>query len=223
MPNRLRPRPGVVPPQPDILRASVAYYDAHAERFRDETAELDLEHAFARFLPRIPPGGAILDAGCGAGRDAHRLAARGYAVEAFDPSPAMVRLARAHAGVPVRCTSFEAMDYAPRFHGVFANASLLHLRPDAWPAALAAVAAALVPGGVLYAGLKHGDGEWFKDGLYFRAWDETALARVFAPPCPLRLDATWTTPDLRPGRGDERWLHLLATASDTDAVSGEKL
>jgi SAM-dependent methyltransferase len=194
----------------EALRAAVAYYDAHAGEFQAQTADLDLEHVFARFLPHLPPGGAILEAGCGAGRDARRLAARGYRVEAFDASPAMVRLARAHAGVPVRVLDFTAMDYPPRFHGVFANASLLHLPPAALPGALEAVARALVPGGVLYAGLKHGSGHWTRQGLPFWAHDEAALAALLAPPGPLRLVETWTTPDLRPGRENQTWLHCIA-------------
>lgn len=202
--------PAPEPTPAEALRAAVAYYDAHAEAFHAQTADLDLEHVYARFLPLVPPGGAILDAGCGAGRDARRLAARGYRVEAFDASPAMVRLARAHAGVPVRVLDFASMDYPPRFHGVLANASLLHLPPTALPGALAGVARALRPGGVLCAGLKRGSGHWLRQGLPFWAHDEAALAALLAPPCPLRLLETWTSPDLRPGRAGEVWLHCLA-------------
>lgn len=201
--------PGPTPAQ--ALDACVAYYEAHAEQFQAETTDLDLEHVFARFLPHIPPGGAILEAGCGAGRDARHMALRGYRVEAFDASPAMVRLARAHAGVPVRLLDFAAMDYPPRFHGVYANASLLHLPPAALPGVFQAVARALVPGGVLYAGLKLGRGHWLRRGvLPFWGHDEASLAALLAPPCPLRPVETWTTPDLRPGREGQAWLHCIA-------------
>lgn len=55
-------------------------------------------------VARVPPGGRILDVGCGAGRTARWLAARGYAVDAIDASPAMVTVARAQ-GVPARVRS----------------------------------------------------------------------------------------------------------------------
>ncbi len=198
-------------PAPEAaLRDAVAYYEANAERFDAQTADLDLDHALRRFLPLLPPGGAVLDAGCGPGRDLARLAALGYGAEGFDPSPRMAALARERAGVPVRVLDFASMDYPPRFDGVFANASLLHVPPAGLDRAMRGIAAALAPGGALYLGLKHGSGSWLRDGLYFRAMDEAALRALFAGPYGLTLHEVWTTPDLRPGRGAERWLHCTA-------------
>lgn len=208
-PRNIAPAPADPAPRA-VLEDAVAYYEARAERFMEQTADIDLGHAFARFLPLLPPGGAVLDAGCGPGRDLARLAALGYRAEGFDPSGRMAALARAAAGVPVRVLDFASMDYPPRFHGVFANASLLHVPPAGADLALANMAAALVPGGALFLGLKHGTGHWLRDGLYFRAMDEAALEKLFARHPALRPLDVWTVPDSRPGRGAERWLYCTA-------------
>jgi ubiquinone/menaquinone biosynthesis C-methylase UbiE len=70
-----------------------------------QTAGLDLEPLYQRFLRHVRPGGRILDAGCGPGRDALAFADRGYEVVAFDASEAMVRLARERVGPGPSCIS----------------------------------------------------------------------------------------------------------------------
>ncbi|NDZ99780.1 methyltransferase domain-containing protein, partial [Streptomyces sp. SID10116] len=45
------------------------------------------DHYHPLLLRNLPPGGrTALDVGCGTGRFARRLAARGYEVDALDPS-----------------------------------------------------------------------------------------------------------------------------------------
>jgi ubiquinone/menaquinone biosynthesis C-methylase UbiE len=51
---------------PDINQR---YYKTNAQAFYDSTVSVDMQSLYERFLPLIPSGGAILDAGCGAGRD----------------------------------------------------------------------------------------------------------------------------------------------------------
>lgn len=206
------PEPRSTPaPAPDPQSDTAAWYDENARQFFDQTVELPLAHAYEAFLPRLPRGGRILDAGCGSGRDTRRFLEMGYQVEAFDASARMVRLASKHTGLAVRRLRFDELDAEGEYDGVFANACLLHVSPAELPAVLARLAAALKPGGVLFASLKRGDGETMKDGiLYVRRHTETGLRRDAESTGLLSVERLWTTPDNRPGRGDERWLHLLA-------------
>jgi len=193
-----------------------AWYDDNARTFFEQTVDLDLGHAYAAFLPRLPRGGAILDAGCGSGRDARRFLELGYRVEAFDASAEMVRLAREHTGLPVRQLTFAQFDSPPAFDGVFANACLLHVAPDELPGVLARLAGALKPEGTLFASFKQGQGERFKDGrLYVALRSEDDVRRAVDSGTGLGVLKLWTTADTRPGREDERWLHLLAERENT--------
>ena len=63
---------------------SLGHYRQHAEAYAASTRHVDMAPLYARFLPHVPAGVRILDAGCGSGRDALAFLQRGYAVEAFD-------------------------------------------------------------------------------------------------------------------------------------------
>jgi hypothetical protein len=49
---------------------SNAFYDDHAEQYAADSAGIDLRALYDVFLPLVPPGGHLLDAGCGAGSTA---------------------------------------------------------------------------------------------------------------------------------------------------------
>src|ERR1700710_1289192 len=106
---------------------SISYYDRNAALFFADTAHADLSATHARFLAHVPPGGTILDAGCGAGRDALAFRTAGYAVTAIDGSAKMVELACAHSGLPVQHKRFEDIDWQDAFDGIWSCASLLHV------------------------------------------------------------------------------------------------
>ena len=56
---------------------SIDYYDTHAAAFFTETRDVDMEPLYARFLAYVQPGGRLLDAGCGSGRDTRAFLERG--------------------------------------------------------------------------------------------------------------------------------------------------
>ncbi|KDN74935.1 class I SAM-dependent methyltransferase [Streptomyces olindensis] len=68
-------------------------------------------HHHPAVLAAVPDGcGTALDAGCGDGLLARKLAARAVSVTGVDRSPEMIKLARAHAHVPGNVT-YVAADY----------------------------------------------------------------------------------------------------------------
>ncbi len=70
--------------------------DDYAAHLPDTRAEAALDLAMLdHFAATVRTGGgAVLDAGCGAGRMTRYLADQGCSVEGLDPSPAMVAAAR---------------------------------------------------------------------------------------------------------------------------------
>lgn len=69
---------------------TLQYYDRSAakEAARYESlAATRLDDVLARWVPR---GSSVLELGCGSGRDARKMAARGAFVTATDGSPAMI-------------------------------------------------------------------------------------------------------------------------------------
>ena len=192
-----------------MVADTVAYYEAHAADFARETLAVDMRPLYGPFLQRVPAGGAILDAGCGAGRDARAFAELGYRVTAFDAAPALVARAAATSGLAVVCRRFDAVDWVGCFDGVWACASLLHVRAVALPAVLGRLVRALVPGGVLYASFKYGQGERERGGRWFTDLDEAGVEALVDAVTGVRLELVWVTGDRRPGREVERWLNAL--------------
>ena len=75
------------------MAPDTAFYDQCAASYAAASHDMDLRPLYARFLPHVRPGGRILDAGCGSGRDALAFRQAGFRVEAFDASPQMARQA----------------------------------------------------------------------------------------------------------------------------------
>ena len=199
--------------------ASIAYYETHAPAFFGDTVALDLTPLYARFLEWLPAGSAILDAGCGSGRDTRAFLESGYTVTAFDASPTLARLASAHCGLPVPVLRVQELDRSARFDGIWACASLLHVPWRELPEVLRRLAVALKPGGVLYASFKYGSGEREHQGRRFTDLDAVGLASLLQAAPYFMILETWMTADRRPERAEERWLNLLLKAQTP--VSGD--
>jgi SAM-dependent methyltransferase len=191
------------------MSATIRHYDENARAFFDSTRDVDMTPLYERFLPWVPAGGAILDAGCGSGRDTLAFRERGYRVTAFDASPELARLAERHTGQAVHVLRFEELEWQEAFNGIWACASLLHVPEDQLPEALHRLTRALKPCGVVYASFKYGQGERLQGGRSFTDLDEERLARILAGNPDLAILGTWTTGDKRPGREEEVWLNTL--------------
>ena len=106
---------------------SLSFYDAHAKEYAALTVKADMSPAYDRFLAYLPAGAAILDAGCGSGRDSLCFMKKGYDVTMLDASGEMCKCAEALTGQKALCMGFHEIEFADRFDGIWACASLLHV------------------------------------------------------------------------------------------------
>jgi 2-polyprenyl-3-methyl-5-hydroxy-6-metoxy-1,4-benzoquinol methylase len=130
-------------------------YDALSHRYRaDDAGEGHYAGWLAGLRERLPPGGAVLDLGCGAGVPVARaLAADGFAVTGVDLS--QVQVERARRLIPgarfLRADATHVEFAAGSFDAVVCLYTLIHLPLDEQPALLGRVAGWLRPGGWLLA------------------------------------------------------------------------
>ena len=89
------------------MNQTLNYYNENAAAFCEGTLHADMSHLYGCFLQHVPPGGKILDLGCGSGRDSLSFLRKGYQVEALDGSSELCRMASEFIGKPVRCMDFE--------------------------------------------------------------------------------------------------------------------
>jgi SAM-dependent methyltransferase len=191
------------------------YYERHAAEYFEQTFKVDMSSVYSRFLVRIPEGGSILDAGCGSGRDAKAFVELGYTVSAMDASSRMAALARRATGLDVQVARFEELRWEGEFDGVWACASLVHLLPPGLALAVSRLAAALRPGGYLYASFPHGFGVRQGAERVFVQHNEATVRELVASEPLLRLEEHWITSDRRANREDRRWLNVLCKRSVT--------
>jgi SAM-dependent methyltransferase len=91
--------------------ATIAHYDRLARAFRDGTRDHDVSQNYAALLDAIwgDPPYAILDLGCGPGRDLRHFRALGHDAVGLDGSKEFVAMARASSGCEVLHQDFLAM------------------------------------------------------------------------------------------------------------------
>ena len=153
-------------PPPDIsqiTQRTLDYYERHAAQFFEGTRDHDVSQNIAALLDAIgsgPPPYAILDFGCGPGRDLQAFAALGHRAIGVDGSARFCAMARTFSGCEVLHQNFIELDLpAERFDGIFANATLFHVPGAALPQVLGRLHAALKPGGVLFSSNPRGHNE----------------------------------------------------------------
>ena len=159
-------------------RTTLAVYATEAARYESVSSSHAETAALTRFLDRLPEGGAILDLGCGPGHHAATMAARGFAVTAWDASDTFVGMARAK-GVGAERRTFDDLDAVDTFDGIWASFSLLHAPKSDFSHHLAAIATALRRPGHLHLGMKLGTGERRDTlGRFYAYYTEAELAEA---------------------------------------------
>lgn len=133
--------------------------EAYAQRFArlvESGHDIHGEAAFCAAL--LEPAARVLDAGCGTGRIAIRLAELGHRCTGVDVDPSMLAVARRDAPtqewLPGDLARLDALDLDPDFDLVLAAGNVIPLlAPGTEPDVVRQLAGALRPGGLLVTGM----------------------------------------------------------------------
>ena len=104
------------------------WYRENAEAFIANTGKVDMSAHYNSFLELVPSGGYVMDLGCGAGSASLYFTQNGYRVLAVDGCAEFCEHTRQRAGCEARNMRFDELDYTDTFDGIWACASLLHVR-----------------------------------------------------------------------------------------------
>ena len=184
-------------------------YNQHAKAYVDSTRDVEFSQTQERFLQYLEPGARILDFGCGSGRDTKYFRNRGFQVEAVDGSAEFVRIASEYTGINVRRMLFQDLDEVECYDGIWACSSILHLPCAELEVVLGKMARALRRRGIVYTSFKYGTEEGERSGRYFTNMTEAKMAGLLERIPVYDVEEMWVTFDVRPGRGDERWLNMI--------------
>jgi SAM-dependent methyltransferase len=188
------------------------FYEDHAVEYFSGTSGAQTQFVLDRFLSHLPANAAILDAGCGSGRDLKYFHSRGHCALGIDASTALVQMAAEYSGAPCEVVRIERISYEERFDGVWACASLLHLPRDAFRPALRSLNRALKRGGTLFMAVQEGQGEAIlPDGRLYVYYSEDDI-RTSLDAAGLAVNELWTTRNSAEAVHQPVWINVIATA-----------
>ena len=187
--------------------STIRYYNENARAYFDSTVALDMGKLYGPFLKHLRPGSKVLDAGCGSGRDSLFFKNQGFQVTAFDASKEMVKLASELLDQKVLLMSFEDLSLTEQYDGIWACASLLHVKKTKLSRVIAELAKHLKDGGVFYISFKYGREEYWKEGRYFNHLDEDTLKEILQEVPELRTEQLFISTDVRGYRSSDQWLN----------------
>ena len=185
------------------------YYNENAQSFASGTVSVEFTEMQDRFLEKLDPGAYILDFGCGAGRDTKYFLSQGYRVDAIDGSEQLCQIASDHTGIKVRQMLFQELEANEKYDGIWACASILHLPKKELKEVLKKMLTALKNDGWIYTSFKYGEFTGERNGRYFTDFTTDTFKDFLHDMHGLKIEEQWITGDVRPGRGEEKWLNLL--------------
>lgn len=188
---------------------TLKYYNENAQSFASGTVSVKFTEVQDKFLEKLNPDAYILDFGCGAGRDTKYFLSRGYQIDAIDGSEQLCRIASKYTGIKVRQMLFQELDEKEKYDGIWACASILHLPKKQLREVLKNMYAALKSKGWIYISFKYGEFEGERNGRYFTDFTTDTFKDFIHDMHGLKIEEQWITGDVRPGRGEEKWLNLL--------------
>ncbi|MCU6763170.1 tellurite resistance protein TehB [uncultured Roseburia sp.] len=191
------------------LDKTIRYYNENAKAFVRGTAEVEFEDMQRHFTDQLQNNALILDFGCGSGRDTKYFLEHGYKVTAIDGSEELCRLASEYTGIEVKQMLFQELNDVNFYDGIWACSSILHLKKTELEQVLNKMKQALKNNGIIYTSFKYGTFEGERNGRHFTDMTEEAFENMLKGVDGLAVEEKWITTDVRPGRGEERWLNLI--------------
>ena len=191
------------------MNTTINYYNLNAKNFIENTQNADMHLAQEKFLQLLPRSASILDFGCGSGRDTKYFLEKGDQVAAIDGSAELCRLAGNFTGIKVKEMLFQELDEIGVYDGIWACSSILHLPKQELLPVIQKMCIALKDNGVIYTSFKYSNFEGERNGRYFTDFMEDTFREFIKVIPELTVEDQWITLDVRPGRGEEKWLNLI--------------
>ncbi len=206
------------------LKATIAWYDQNAAKYAQTIDDHVNLGQLEDFRQAVAINGAVLDAGCGGGRDSGFLHRAGFKVTGLDLSQGLLDQAQQHYPGPTYIQgSFLQLPLAnDSFDGIWAHASLVHLETKADAVkAIAEFARVLKQGGILHLLVKAQTGDYdtavVNDKLaqhdrFFRYYTQAELANYLDKSgFEITQCEQYREIDRNPkGRPEVAWIYILA-------------
>ena len=186
------------------------YYNKNSEEYFNSTLNVDMTNTYKPFLKLVPKDGKILDLGCGSGRDSMNFMKLGYEVTSVDGAKELAKKASVLLGKEVIVSTFEELELKEKFHGIWACASLLHIKREDLKIVLNNLYNNLDDKGVFYMSFKYGEKEYVDDkNRYFNCFTDESIISFINENIKYNILGLYITED-KLGRVNEvKWVNLI--------------
>ena len=150
----------------DAKDVNMNYYEENAKEYIDRTINADLSSERDELIKLLPNNAKILDIGFGSGRDSLAFVNEGFKVTSIDNCDAFCRHGK-EIGLNVRSISIEDIDYDNEFDGIWACASLLHIKSNELLGVFNKIYKAMKYKGRFYCSFKYGEFEGIRENRYY--------------------------------------------------------
>jgi hypothetical protein len=123
-------------------------------------------------------------------------------------------MASEYTGIQVKQMLFQELDAHEKYNGIWACSSILHLPKQELRIVLEKMSTALKKNGVIYTSFKYSEFEGERNGRYFTDFTIDTFTEFMQEIDKLKIEDHWITSDVRPGRGEEKWLNLILRKLD---------
>ena len=149
------------------MQNTIDYYEQNSQTFIEGTLNVDFAEIQNAFLELLPEKAFILDFGCGSGRDTKYFLNRGYSVDAIDGTLELCKAASEYTGINIKHMYFHELNECEKYDGIWACASVLHVKRKELPEILQKMSMATKKYGIIYLSFKYGDFEGERNGRFF--------------------------------------------------------
>lgn len=197
------------------MNTTIAYYNQNAASFETDTLTADMTFLQDKFISYLPENSFVLDFGCGSGRDTKYFLSKNLKVKAIDGSEKMCEIAHKNTGIEIEhvlFSDFECANYS--FDGIWACASILHLKLTELKIVLKKLEFALKSNGILYASFKYGEKERIAGDRFFTDMTEKKFSQFLNSfESNYKIIEILVTTDVRKNRENEKWLNVFLKKS----------
>lgn len=199
---------------------TIQHYEENAKSFWEGTKDHDVTQNYEALLKALPPtkGLAILDFGCGPGRDLLNFKKMGHFPVGLDACQEFCQMARAYSGCEVFHQNFLELDLpAAAFDGIFANASLFHIPSQELVRVLKELRASLKPRGALFSSNPRGAVEGWSGDRYAN-YMELEVYETYLNQAGFKVLHSYYRPAGLP-RNEQPWLAVVSTFQTDELLS----
>ena len=162
--------------------STLTYYNNNAYEYFNTTKMITLDNLYSIFLNYITTKGKILDFGCGSGRDSKYFKDKGYDVYLLDGSINLANIVETELGLKVKVQDFNDFDEKDKYDGVWACASLLHVKKENLSNIILKIKKSIHDDGIIYISMKDGVGEEIDNfGRYYNYVNEKEFEELLKP------------------------------------------